>query len=413
MRETVDVIVIGGGIIGMSAALQIAQRSSLRVLVAEKGSGPGEGSTGSSSAVCRFRYTRPETVQLAKDGIAAYRNWGEFLGCHSPLARYQQIGVLWLSNDRQQAKQDADRLASLGVSVDAIDDAEVSSRFPSISTCGIPPDLVNGSPHACTDGGNLHLLEHAGGYMDPSDALQDLIDAARSLQVDLQFKTEVADIEIVGGVVRGVRFKDGSRVACETVILSAGPWSTLLLDRVGLGGLWPLEPTRIQIAHIDRPPSVSGDLPVCVDMAGGIYFRPQNRGQQIVIGSIREEDELEAVSDADDFARYADDEFIREKLHALSHRLGFPDLKGPVRGYSGLYTMNRKDMHPVVGPTPIDGLMVASGFSGHGFKLAPAIGSLLARAITESASHFDTTVDESFLSFAREPIKLPSLNVLA
>jgi glycine/D-amino acid oxidase-like deaminating enzyme len=299
------------------------------------------------------------------------------------------------------------------VSVDAIDDAEVSSRFPSISTCGIPPDLVNGSPHACTNGGNLHLLEHAGGYMDPSDALQDLIVAARSLQVDLQFKTEVADIEIVGGAVRGVRFKDGCRVACETVILSAGPWSTLLLDRVGLGGLWPLEPTRIQIAHIDRPPSVGGDLPVCVDMAGGIYFRPQNRGQQIIIGSIREEDELEAVSDADDFARFADDQFIREKIHALSHRLGFPDLRGAVRGYSGLYTMNRKDMHPVVGPTPTDGLMVASGFSGHGFKLAPAIGSLLARAITESTSHFDTTVDESFLSFAREPIKLPSLNVLA
>lgn len=413
MRDTVDVIVIGGGIIGMSAALQIAQRSNLRVLVVDKGSGPGEGSTGASSAVCRFRYTRPETVKLASNGIAAYQNWGEFLGCGSPLARYQQIGVLWLSNDRQQVEKDAFRLASLGISVDAIDDAEVADRFPAISTCGIPPDLVNGSPHVCTNGGNLHLLEHTGGYMDPSDALQDLIDAARNLHVDLSFRTEVADIDISGGAVRGVCFKDGRTVACETVILSAGPWSSRLLDRVGLAGRWPLEPTRIQIAHIDRPLSVGGDLPVCVDMAGGIYFRPQNRGQQIIIGSIREEDELETVSDANDFARFADDDFIREKVHALSHRLRFSELRGSVRGYSGLYTMNRKDMHPIVGPTPINGLMVACGFSGHGFKLAPAIGSLLARAVTKNKSPFDTTVDDSFLSFDRNPIKLPSLNVLA
>ena len=116
----------------------------------------------------------------------------------------------------------------------------------------------------------------------------------------------------------------------------------------------------------------------------------------------------------DDFARYADDEFVRPKLHALQHRLRLSDIRGPVRGYSGLYTINRADMHPIVGPTPIAGLHVANGCSGHGFKLAPAIGALLARHVTGvAAADFDTIMDPAFLAYDREPIRLAAMNVLA
>ena len=103
MAQTADVVVIGAGIIGMSAAFQIARRSGARIVVLEKGVGPGEGSTGASSAVCRFRYSYAEIVQLAKDGIAAYQHWPDFLGNTAPNARFHRIGVVWLADDRDWA----------------------------------------------------------------------------------------------------------------------------------------------------------------------------------------------------------------------------------------------------------------------------------------------------------------------
>jgi sarcosine oxidase, subunit beta len=413
MAETADVVVIGAGIIGMSAAFQMARRSKARIVVLEKGVGPGEGSTGASSAVCRFRYSYAEIVQLAKDGIGAYRNWAEFLGNAAPNARFQRIGVVWLSGERDWSVREAARLAGLGIAADALDDAALGEAFPDLSPCTVPPDLVGGEAHDCR-GGATHLFERDGGYMEPVDALQDLIAAARARGVDVRFSSPAADIVAEGGAVTGVRLADGGTIGCGAVVMAAGPWCLPFLDRHGLGGRWPLEPTRIQIAHIDRPAELRGELPACIDPVGGIYFRPQNRGQQIIVGSVLEEDEKEGVAAPDEFARYADDEFIRPKLHALQHRLRLPEIRGHVRGYSGLYTINRADMHPIVGPTPIAGLHVANGCSGHGFKLAPAIGALIARHVTGVAlPDFDTSMDPAFLAYDREPIRLAALNVLA
>lgn len=413
MAETADVVVIGAGIIGMSAAFQIARRSNARVVVLEKGVGPGEGSTGASSAVCRFRYSYAEIVQLAKDGIGAYQHWPDFLGMAAPIARFHGIGVVWLSNERDWAVREAARMETLGIAADALDDAALAEAFPDLSPCIVPPDLIGGEAHDCR-GGAMHLMERDGGYMDPVDALQDLIAAARARGVEVRFSTRADDIVVEGSAVTGVRVAEGGTIACGAVVMAAGPWCLPFLDRHGLGDRWPLEPTRIQIAHIDRPAELKGDLPVCVDMAGGIYFRPQNRGQQIIVGSVLEEDEKERVDAPDDYARYADDDFIRPKLHALQHRLHLPEIRGHVRGYSGLYTINRADMHPIVGPTPIAGLHVANGCSGHGFKLAPAIGALLARHVTGvAATEFDTAMDPAFLAYDRAPIRLASMNVLA
>jgi glycine/D-amino acid oxidase-like deaminating enzyme len=146
---------------------------------------------------------------------------------------------------------------------------------------------------------------------------------------------------------------------------------------------------------------------------GGIYFRTENNGQQLVIGSVREEDEREAVDDPDDFRTEIDEDFELVNLHALHHRLPGLPYRGRVRGYCGLYTTNREDVHPVLGPTDVDGFWLANGFSGHGFKLAPAIGSMLAQAITGEKRDFDTDIPLSFLAVDREPIGLSSKNVLA
>ena len=249
--------------------------------------------------------------------------------------------------------------------------------------------------------------------MDPTGAMQDLVEACRARGVTVSFRSEVTGIRKQGGRVSGVELGSGGSMATPLLINAAGPWCHRLYEAAGLEMRWDLRPTRIQVLYRDRPPELPGHIPVTVDMEAGIYFRTQSRGQQLIISSVLEEDERETVANPDEFDRDADEDFRLIKLHALHHRLPQLPQRGRVLGYSGLYTTNRDDVHPIVGPTDVEGFWVANGFSGHGFKLAPAIGSMVAQAVTGVSMESDTSIPISFFAADREPIQLESKSVLA
>ena len=411
--EKYDVVIAGAGIIGLSIAWQLARRSRLRIAVLEKGAGVGEGSTGASSAVCRCRYSLDELVYLARDGIHAYRHWPAFTELDNPRAGLNEDGVLWLpGSETAWADREHDRLAGLGVATAVLDDVQLVERYPAINPCVRAPDLAMGEPHACAGGGR-HFLETDGGWVDPVSAAQDLVDACRTRAVDVRFRTRLAGVDLAGGKLAGVMLDDGTRLAAPLVINAAGPWCRDLYAEAGIEPGWDLAPIRIQMLHRDRPPEIEGMVPVTVDMEGGIYFRTQNRGQQLIVGSVLEEDEREVIEDPDRLPDTVDDEFQMLKMHTLHHRLPALPYRGRIMGYCGLYTVNRDDVHPILGPTRIEGFWVANGFSGHGFKLAPAIGAMVARAITGESDEFDTEVPIDFLGIDREPIRLDAKTVLA
>ena len=411
--KSYDVVIAGGGIIGLCIAWQLARRSSLSIAVLEKGGGVGEGSTGASSAICRVRYSNDEMLLLARDGIQAYRHWGAFTRLGNPAADFHEDGVLCMpGSDRDWADAELPRMHSFGVAAAVLDDDDMAERFPALSTCTLAPDLETGEMHQC-EGGSRNLLEIEGGHVDPMAAMRDLVEACRSSGIDVRFRSRVAGIGVTGGRVASVSLDDGSELATPLVISAAGPWCNDLFRMVGLELPWTLVPTRIQVMYRDRPDALSGHIPVTADLAGGIYFRTQNNGQQLVIGSVREEDEREAVADPGDFRTETDHDFEAVNLHVLHHRLPTLPASGRVRGYCGLYTTNLEDVHPILGPTEVDGFWVANGFSGHGFKLAPAIGSMLAQALTGETRDFDTEIPLSFLAVDRDPIGVASKNVLA
>ena len=415
MRRAADIVIVGAGIAGLCTALQLARRGRLSIVVLDQGRGPGEGSTGASSAVCRHRYTHPEMIRLARDAIDRYRGWQDFLGTRAePRARLHATGVLWLSGEDQDwGGAEVARLAAHGVPSALLDDRDIRARFPALSTCILSPDFGTGAEHDCI-GGATHLFEETAGYMDAQDVLEDLVGALRPRGVEIRFGTPVERILVSGpGRVSGVALADGTEISCGAAVNAGGPWCNQLLMPLGLDGQWPFVPTRSQVLHLPRPREVLGELPVCVDFASGVYFRPDNRGQRLIVGSTREEDEREEVDDPSDFERFPDEDFKVRQLHALHHRLPGLPYRGRVGGYCGLYTVNRVDMHPVVGATPIDGFFVANGFSGHGFKLGPAVGSLVAQAITGERVPGDTAVPSAFLAWDREPIALEFKNVLA
>ena len=412
-RKGFDIVIVGAGIIGLSIAWELSRRSRLRIAVLEKGAGIGEGSTGASSAVCRYRYSIDEMLLFARDGISAYKNWQAYTSLSEPSASFQNDGVLWMpGSDIGWAEVEHARLQHFGISSAVLDDADLNDRFPALSACTIAPDTETGEPHEC-QGGGRHLLESGGGYMDPMAAAQDLVEACRSKGVDVLFRSEVTGVEKQGGRVSRINLSNGKSFETPLLINAAGPWCHRLYEAAGLKVGWDIKPTRIQVLYRNIPPELSGNIPVTVDMEGGIYFRTQNRGQQLIVSSVLEDDERESVSNPDEFDRDADEDFRLIKLHVLHHRI--PDLpqRGRVMGYCGLYSMNRDDVHPIVGPTDLEGFWVANGFSGHGFKLAPAIGSMVAQAITGDSLESDTTIPISFFSIDRDPIKLESKSVLA
>ena len=328
-----DLIIVGAGIIGLCIAWQVARRSKLKIAVLEKGIGVGEGSTGASSAVCRYRYSLDEMVALAKDGIAAYQHWQDFTGLGKPRAQYQKDGVLWLpGNDMQWADAQHARMASMGIRTEVLDEQDLRSRFPAINPCVLAPDLESGDSHTC-DRAARAFLEVDGGYMDPVSATQDLVDACRGAGVDVRFQCPVSDVTLNGGCVTGVTLHSGERFSAPVLLNAAGPWCRDVYAAAGIRLNWDIHPVRIQIVHRDRPESLQGHIPVTVDMPGGIYFRTQNRGQQLIVGSVREEDERETVANPDDFLQVPDSSFELEKLHLLHHRLTDLAYQGMVTGY--------------------------------------------------------------------------------
>lgn len=411
--KSCDVLIVGAGIIGLSIAWQLRRRSHLRIVVCERGPGIGAGSTGASSAICRYRYSADEMVQLARDGIGAYQQWNTYLDQPDTRARFQGDGVLWMpGDDAGWAEREHGRLAALGVRTRVLTDQDLQTMFPALNPCPLCPDLATAQPHDCR-AGNRHLLETDGGWMDPVSAAQDTADALRRAGVTLRYGTEVTQVRSQGGRVTGATFSDGEDISTDLVINAAGPWCNAVYRAAGVEAPMQMDPVRIQVVHLDRPTGLTGKLPVTVDMAAGIYFRTQNRGQQLLVSSVREEDERETVGNPDNFLKVADDLFRAEKLHLLQHRLRGFSVDGKVRDYCGLYTLNQVDVHPVVGPWALEGFWVANGFSGHGFKLAPAIGALVARALVGSCSDFDSAMDPAYLSPDREPIRADSRSVLA
>lgn len=406
-----DVVVVGGGIIGSSIAYQLA-RHGQSVIALDKGTGPAEGSTGASSSICRCRYTNPEVVRLAFHGQEAFGNWSEFTGLADTRSRLHRTGVLWMMGETlSDVEADAAKLVSQGVQAEALGPGDVESLFPSISTCAEPLDMTGEIEHECRPG-EAFLYETRGGYADPVGANQDLIEATRARGGEVRFKSHVVDVTKEGSRVTGVRLADGSTIGAGLVINAAGPWCNALNASAGADLRWTLTPTRIQTVY--RPwPEELGSLPVAADATTGIYFRPESGGQQLLVGSVAAEDEEEIVADPDIFKTTPDADFTQMKLAAFHHRVPALEARGDVSGIAGLYTINREDVHPILGPSGVDGFWVANGFSGHGFKLAPAIGSMVAQAISGEKTDFDTDVPIGFFSVDREPIDVAAKNVLA
>jgi len=396
---------------GLNIAYQLKRRDpKLSVCVLDKANALGFGSSGYSTGFQRAYYSFDETMQFALDGMNAYRNWQAYLQDDAAEAYFTETGALWmLGYDMEQNLAMTARLAKFGVSSDIIDEAELRRRFPLISPEPMPLYDENGDEVAQQLGAFSAVYEHGCGHLDSSTCLSDLLKACRRDGIDVRFEQQVEAFKTTpdGAQCTGVRIAGQSDISAGTVVNASGPWFNKLNATAGVVLSTNALPTRIQVGHKWVPDEFCS-LPFVADGWGpsGIYFMPRRANNQLVFGSVAHRFESEIV-DPDSYNTSLDPDFKQDYLSCLFHRLPTLPREGEIVGFSSMYTVNQDDVHPMIGETKVRNLWACNGFSGHGFKLAPAVGSLVAQQVTGlKTGIWETGVAHDFMGPYREPLSL-------
>ena len=341
----------------------------------------------------------------------AYKNWSDYLRDGEANASFTETGALWmLGYDGSQNEGMVQRLAKFGVAAEQIDEAELGRRYPMMSPEPFPTfdEDGNETPHA---GGTFSAVyEHGCGHIDSSTCLEDLLRACRRDGAEVRLNQRVHRFVTAPSTGRctGVEMADGSLIEAGVAVVNAsGPWFNKLNSTVGLSLSTTALPTRIQVGHKWIPDEYCS-LPFVADGWGpsGIYFMPRAANNQLVFGSVAHRFESEIV-DPDAYNASLDPDVKQDYLNCLFHRLPNLPREGEIVGFSSMYTVNQDDVHPMIGETRVAGLWACNGFSGHGFKLAPAVGSLVAQQITGlKTDAWETSIAHDFMGPYREPLTL-------
>ena len=359
MPETFDAIVVGAGILGASTAYHLVAGGAKRVCVLEK-SAPAAGGTGKSAAIVRQHYSNPILIRMARDSVDMFAAMEEELGAGGG---YEATGWCFL------IPPDLLDGASTNLALQA--ELGVESRLLSMEeTLAFIPDLN-------TDGVAAVAYETRGGYADPVRSTEAYIAAFQARGGEFRAKTPARGLIRQGDAITGVA-TGGGDISAGVVVNACGPWSKALAATAGLD--LPLsvyrEQDTIWRARAGRPlPAVA--ISNAVD---AIYIRPMGEDRFIIgRGFPKGYEEV----DPDNYDEAADDWFIGEVAERAERRL--PPLTGMslIGCYAALYDVT-PDWYPIVGPRDrIAGYADACGGSGHGFKIAPAMGRALAASILD------------------------------
>ena len=355
--KVAEVIVVGAGVVGASVAFHLAERG-VDTLVLDR-EGPAAGSTARSGALIRAHYPTALEADLAWESLTQYfEPWGDRVGGGCGFTR---TGFAYLVGEEN---------------VEALEHNVAMQREVGVETGLVgPEELREIDPALRTEGLALAAYEPRGGYADPVATAVGLVRAAQALGARLE-RRRVTALLLRGDRIQGVRTTQGSRYA-EAVVLAAGAWTVPLTEGVGLS--LPIRPARVRVALLERPYELPTHLTL-IDTTEGFYARPAAERATVVGGR----GSLGWLPDPDEGTPEPDGAFVADVSRKLGRRI--PALAGaPYRsGRSGILDMT-PDGRPVLGPAGPEGLFLAVGWSGTGFKKAPAVGAELARWVTDGA----------------------------
>lgn len=357
-----EIVIIGGGLEGAATAWQLARRGVTDVVVLERAT-VGSGMTGKSSGVVRCHYGVSSLAAMARYGLEVFEQASDLLV--SDIGFHQTGYVVGVGEANVEAlRLNLAAQRAVGVRTEEIDRAEVLAMWPS----AFLDDLAGFG------------WEERGGYGDGYLTAQAFAATARSMGVTVRQQAPVVRVLADRGRVTGVQLADGSTVATGNVVVAAGAWSVPLVADLDIE--LPVRAAREQIVMVKTAVDTSC-VPVFSDLVSLQYVRP-DVGGEILFGN-SDLAELEYV-DPDNYGNRADDATLEMVAEKMGHR--FPGLDDAVVSstYAGCYDVT-PDFNPVISRTgQVEGLTIAAGFSGHGFKISPAVGRLVADLVVDGVS---------------------------
>ena len=369
-----DVVIIGGGIVGSSIAYQLTSAGCKNVLVIERETAQGKGSTGKSMGGVRAQFATPVNIQMSLYSIPFYAQFDEVMGHPSG---YRPQGYLFVATrpaHLDYLRANFERQKALGLKTAQLVDAEyIKKMLPQLRS----DDILGGS-FCSTDG-----------FVDPYSVMTGFITKAVDQGATLWKKTEVVGIATDECGIAGVRTTRGE-VATRKVVNAAGAWAAQVARLAGVE--LPVEPLRRMLVPSEPFNDFPHSSPMVIDMTTGFHFRPEGRGFLLAWN-----DPEETTGFKTDF----ENSFIEKILmHAADRVPVFENLPiNPKRAWAGLYEMT-PDHHCILGPVDsVPGFFLANGFSGHGVMHAPATGKIVADLILTGKTN--VVDDASILGFDR------------
>jgi len=399
--------IVGAGVIGCATALELRRRG-FDVSVIDRNGEAGHGTTSASCGVVRRYYSQPGMIAMAHEAASIWAGWSRYLGpVEEDLAVFHRPGMLFIL-PRLDATVHAllAEMKRVGIRASLLSPDEVHERFPYLDTAShFPARPVSDPAFDESDDRPIAgaIFEEDSGYVvSPSVATSNLRRAGEREGVRFLLNRRVTSIRRVGE--RFLLETARGPVECDIVVNAAGPHSGIVNRMAGV--TLPLEtrPLRREVHVLSNPlfgqPEGAG-VPVVGDVDGGVYFRPETGGRDIVIGSTDPEcDAKEFVADPDEFGdRITDLYRERQCLRAMRR---FPAMRlGRPRGVASLYDVTVRDWYPIVDRTDLPGFFVCIGTSGSSFKTSPVLGRLTAELIQCQVEGRDTDRDPLVLDLPR------------
>jgi len=368
MEKTADIVIIGGGIIGVSIAYHLALKKAGRILLLEKGQ-LGEGSTSRCAGGIRAQFSTRINILFSLESMKTFERFEEEFGVNP---EFKRTGYLFLATtelEMEGFKATTKLQRELGIPVEFLNRVEIKARWPYLRT----DDILGGT------------FSPQDGYAGPSEVLSGFVRGAKREGVKIFEGEEVVEISVKKGRVEGVKTK-GEEISTPTVVNAGGPFASSIGEMAGVR--IPVKPLRRQIFVTAPFHLTDRAIPLTIDIHRGWYFRQEVDGL-LLSGPLDHEPS---------FNLNIDYEAMVEASENAMDRVPVLEKARIARGWAGLYEIS-PDNHAILGKVPnVEGFILANGFSGHGFQHSPAVGRVIAELIVEGRA---STIDIAPLSIER------------
>lgn len=368
MKRRAEVVIIGGGVTGASIAFHLAASGIRDILVLERRS-LASGGTGRSVGIVRQLYPTEATSRMVVRSLAVFQRFADAVGGD---AGYVACGALIGVSTAMRSKLEATvaRQRAVGVRAEVLDPADLTRLEPRIDPASI----------------GAVVYEPDSGYGDPTAVTNGYADAARRRGVRVEQGAEVVGIRTAGDRVVGVDTAGGDAIDAPIVVNAAGLWSPLVARLAGVE--LPIIIGRHPVFVVERDAGFGRPHLVYLDLAGGSYARPETGGLTLT-GSLTDDEtqhpmEPETLGAEVSLAEATD---VLERTARAIPRLADARYR---RGWAGAFDIT-PDWMPILDESSVRGFWIAAGMSGHGFKLSPAVGEMMAALITGAAPPVDAT----------------------